>query len=569
MRIRIIAAAIAIGAAPLQAQTPDSSQFSCDGRLVTAIEVESRPPGVVGDDPSTLRRAAKRFVFQSSTTRESTVRPFLRARVGDRCSDRWLTEVARVLRAQPYLASVSVLAASDGADGVRLTVETIDEVPLILGGGFSKGSFTNVKYGNANIAGAGLSASGKWREGRFYRDGLALSVRKYGLFDRPLVASLDVNRDQVGGQFSAGITHPFLSDLQHIAWYAGGAQNKTYRGFVRIDGPDLSLPLTRDVWAVGGVARYGWRGASVLVGPLATYEQSRPDASGVIVASSGLLPADTSILTGRYGAYRAFRAGGAIGLRVLNFLPVRGFDALLGEQDVARGIQLGVTAQRALSGTAGMGGSTLLTFDVYSGAGTANSFAALRLEGDGLAGVSGESWSAATLSGRGAWYHKTSASSVFEASLEFSGGWRERLPLQLSLGEAPSGVRGYNGTAIAGGRRAVLRLEQRRTLFSTGPLAQWGGALFSDIGKTWSGDVPFGQTTVARASVGVSLLAAVPPKSRRMLRADIAVPVTGGAAKRLLLRFSSVDATREFWRDPSDLAATRAGMPASPIFGWP
>ena len=128
-------------------------------------------------------------------------------------------------------------------------------------------------------------------------------------------------------------------------------------------------------------------GASVLVGPLATYEQSRPDATGVIVASSGLLPADTSILTGRYASYRAFRAGGAIGLRVLDYLHVQGFDALLGEQDVARGVQLGVTAQRALSGTAGMGGSTLLTFDVYSGAGTANSFAALRLEGDGLAGV--------------------------------------------------------------------------------------------------------------------------------------------------------------------------------------
>jgi hypothetical protein len=54
-----------------------------------------------------------------------------------------------------------------------------------------------------------------------------------------------------------------------------------------------------------------------------------------------------------------------------------------------------------------------------------------------------------------------------------------------------------------------------------------------------------------------------------MLRADLALPVTGGAAKRWVLRFSSVDATREFWRDPGDLAPARAGMPASPIFGWP
>ena len=456
----------------------------------------------------------------------------------------------------------------DGTDGVRVVVETIDEVPLILGGGYSKGGFSNIKYGNANIAGVGLAASTSWRDGRSYRDGLTFLLRQYGLFDRPLVASLDVLRDPVGGQFTAGITQPFLSDLQHIAWYAGGTQNTSYRGFVRSGAPDLSLPITRDVWAVGGVARYSWRGASVLIGPLATYEQSRPDR-GCDCREQRVVAGDTAIFDGRYAPYRAFRAGGAIGLRILDYLHVQGFDALLGEQDLARGVQLAATAQRALSGTAGMSGSTLVTFDLYSGAGTARSFAAVRVEGNGLAGASGEAWSDATLSGRGAWYRKTSDLSVFEASAEFSGGWRERLPLQLSLGETPSGVRGYDGTAIAGGRRGVLRLEQRRTLFSTGPLARWGAALFTDIGKTWSGDVPFGETTVARGSVGVSLLAAVPPKSRRMLRADLAVPVTGGAAKRWVLRFSSVDATREFWRDPNDLAPARAGMPASPIFGWP
>jgi hypothetical protein len=74
---------------------------------------------------------------------------------------------------------------------------------------------------------------------------------------------------------------------------------------------------------------------------------------------------------------------------------------------------------------------------------------------------------------------------------------------------------------------------------------------------------------VARASVGFGLLAAVPPTSRRMLRADVAVPVTGGAPKRWVVRVFAVDATRFFWRDPSDLSPVRAGAPASPIFGWP
>ena len=155
------------------------------------------------------------------------------------------------------------------------------------------------------------------------------------------------------------------------------------------------------------------------------------------------------------------------------------------------------------------------------------------------------------------------------ASAEFSGGWRERLPLQLSLGDPMSRC-----------SRLQRRRDRRRpsnggtprgttASFRDGRYSQWGTAFFTDIGNTWAGDVPFGQTTVARASVGVSLLAAVPPTSRRMLRADLAVPVTGNAPKKVVFRVYAIDMTRLFWRDPSDLAPVRAGAPASPIFGWP
>ena len=114
----------------------------------------------------------------------------------------------------------------------------------------------------------------------------------------------------------------------------------------------------------------------------------------------------------------------------------------------------------------------------------------------------------------------------------------------------------------------MLRFEERRVSYQT-KFIQWGTAFFTDIGKTWSGDVPFGETTVAKASVGIGLLAAVPPKSRRMVRADLAVPVTGGSPKGWVLRVFATDLTRFFWRDPSDLSPVRAGAPASSIFGWP
>jgi hypothetical protein len=247
---------------------------------------------------------------------------------------------------------------------------------------------------------------------------------------------------------------------------------------------------------------------------------------------------------------------------------VQGFDALLGEQDVGRGFQVAATVERGLSAFSATDKSSLVSLDVYTGAGTPKSFVGLAARGEELPAGGGDSWSGAIVSGRTAWYVRPSERRTIEASFEFAGGWRERLPLQLSLGDRASGFRGYNGAAIPGSRRSVLRLEQRQLAFATRRYAQWGTAIFTDIGNTWSGGVPFGETKT-RASVGVGLLAAVPPKSRRMLRADLAIPVTGGAPKNFVLRVFAIDATRFFWRDPSDLSPVRAGAPASPIFGWP
>lgn len=559
---------LAVGTPTAGAQVSDSATFRCDGRVITAIEIDPHPPALIGRDPSGIRRAIQHFVFQSATTRDRAIRPFVLARPGQRCSDRNLAELARVVRAQPYIATAAVRAEPDG-DGVRLIVETTDDVPLIIGGGYTSEGFTNVKYGNSNIAGTGLLAVGQWRQGDAYRDGLALTLRQFGLVEQPVIATLDAQRDLLGGHFTVGITRPFLSDLEHIAWYAGGTHDNAFRSFVRSNGPTLRLGVDRDVWSAGTVARFAWRGAGVMVGPVATFERAQPAAHGVIASDSGLVPADTTALENRYTSYRTFRAGLAGGMRWLSYLHVQGFDALIGEQDIARGFQIAATAERGLGLASATDRSSLVSLDLYGGGGSPHSFAAVALRGEELPSGAGGGWSNRVLSGRSAWYVRTSQRSTFEASAEFSGGWRERLPLQLSLGNSISGIRGYNGAAIAGGRRMVIRLEQRQATLATGRLAQWGTAYFTDIGKTWSGDVPFGQTTVARASVGVALLAAVPPKSRQTIRADFAVPVTGDAPKHWLIRVYARDATRFFWRDPSDLSPVRAGAPASPIFGWP
>ncbi len=569
--IRALAAAVVVSGGSAQAQSPDSTQFHCDGKTITGIEIESQPPAIVGRDPSAVRRFMQHVLFQSGTTHESRIRAFLLAHVDQRCSDEWLPELARVVRAEPYIASAKVTAVSDGADGVRLKVETVDEVPVIIGGGITKGGLSNVKYGNSNIGGTGLLAAGQWRDGKAYRDGLSLAMRQYGLGGQPVVAEMDAHREPLGGSFSADISRPFLSDLEHIAWYMGGTHEDAYRPFVRAAAADFIVPVARDIWSTGVVARFSWKSAGFLVGPVVTYEHARPGNEGFVASDSGLLLGDSTTFKNRYTTYRTFRGGLAAGVRWIDYMRVSGFDALLGEQDVARGFQLAGTVERGFSLAQATDQSSLVSLDLYSGVGTPTSFVGLAMRGEELpaGGGGGDSWSAGVLSGRSAWYFKPSPGATFVASAEFSGGWRERLPLQLSLGDPMAGVRGYNGAAIAGGRRMVVRLEERQNRFATGRYSQWGTAFFTDIGKTWAGDVPFGQTTVARASIGVSLLAAVPPTSRRMLRADLAVPVTGNAPKKVVLRVYASDMTRLFWRDPSDLAPVRAGAPTTSIFGWP
>jgi hypothetical protein len=421
------AVATTVAAAGVGAQTSDSSQFRCDGRVITAIDVDPHPPAMIGRDPSAFRRAVQHYLFQSGTTRERAIRPFILAHVGQRCEDRRLPELARVVRAQPYLATVSLHAIADGDTGVRLAFETVDEVPMIIGGGITHGDISNFKYGNSNIGGSGLLASGQWRQGRAYRDGLSLSMRQFGLFDQPLIATLDAQRAPIGGNLSVAVTRPFLSDLEHIAWYVGGMHDNSYRAFVRESGPTLSLPIARDVWSGGAVARYSWRGGGAMVGPVATYEKSRPPTDGVIVSDSGLLAADTPILENRYGPYRTFRVGLAGGLRWLNYMHVQSFDALIGEQDVGRGFQVAATVERGLGTFSATDKSSLVSLDFYTGAGTPRSFVGLAMRGEELPSGGEDSWSGAVVSGRTAWYVRPSERRTIEASLEFAGGWRERL----------------------------------------------------------------------------------------------------------------------------------------------
>ena len=92
---------------------------------------------------------------------------------------------------------------------------------------------------------------------------------------------------------------------------------------------------------------------------------------------------------------------------------------------------------------------------------------------------------------------------------------------------------------------------------------------FIDAGRQWAGDVPFGVTTPVKGSLGLSLLASVPPRSSRVWRADLAFPLSSGARSWVTLRFTNADRTAFVFRDARDVASGRESTVPSSIFAWP
>jgi hypothetical protein len=115
----------------------------------------------------------------------------------------------------------------------------------------------------------------------------------------------------------------------------------------------------------------------------------------------------------------------------------------------------------------------------------------------------------------------------------------------------------------------VLRVEERWLLGRPFGLGDAGIATFVDAGMMRAGDVPYGVDTPVRASVGLGLLAAVPPRSRRLWRVDLAFPVTRDAGARFELRLGNRDLTRTFWQEPRDVRIGRERSVPSSIFVWP
>jgi len=568
MRIVVCGATLLLAAGRLAAQ--DTTSAVCAGKRIGNIVIHTSAPTV-----ALLRKIpvlAQMATAIHTTTQPNVIRRFLLLREGDWCDELRRAESERILRAQPFIAEASVRSVANAEGGVDLDVVTTDEIALVLGGAAHAGNppLRLVQLGDANVAGEGIYLAGKWRDGGAFRNGFGGKFVDNQLFGRPYAFRAEGNQNPLGDDWTADATHPFYTDIQRLAWLARAGGGDDYVQYMNDINSSHALRLTRRYFDVGGVFRIGPPGRLSLFGASISGDDERPGTTPVLVTNRGFAPDTNPILRNRFVEHRIARVNTLWGVRDIGFARVRGFDALTATQDLPVGFQLGTLFGRSLSVLGSRDDDMFMSGDLYVGAAGRNNGIRLQLEGEGRRNNSDQRWDGLLATGHVLQYFKVVPTNTTTASVEFSGGWHQRIPFNLTLSDPEGGVRGFASSNTPGGQRFVARVEDRQFVGRPFGLGDMGVGAFIDAGRLWAGDIPYGVTTPIRTSFGVSLLAAIPSNSARLWRLDVAIaknPEAGG--HRLELRLGNTNKTSFFLAEPSDVAATRERTVPSSVFRWP
>ncbi|CAN5253256.1 hypothetical protein BH23GEM2_BH23GEM2_08960 [soil metagenome] len=570
-RLAGLLAALAVTAFPAGTQPVGREVVECRGQPITTITIETRPP-FTSDESDLVTRTARAVRHIHATTRSSVVRRYLALSEGMLCSELRRAESERILRAQPFIADAAVTAYSDGPDAVAIHVTTVDELSLVVGGAASGSSpyVRAISLGNANLFGGGVYGTAHWRDGREFRDAYGVRLAHHQLFGRPYMLEVDAFRRNVGHDVYIEASHPFLTELQRIAWRTHYGVRDGYIHFLRQSDTAAWVALRQTHADVGGVIRLGGPGRLTLVGGSLSQERDNPGEAPVVL-DAGIIRADTGLsLVNRYPNRRQTRVNALLGFRDLRFMQVAGFEVLDGVQDIARGVQF--------SGLLGRGMTFLdkrsdrgifVSTNLYGGFGSPALFSTLDVTVEARREADLRSWLGVISSGRVAVYSRPSPRHTIVSSTEWTGGVRSRVPFQLTFADRDGGLRGFRNSRIGGGHRLVTRLEDRYLWGGFRQFATLGVAAFTDIGKLWPGDAPYGVNSSVSASLGVSLLASVPPRSQRLLRLDVAYPLNPDAGRRWEVRVTARNAARLVWREPRDVRGAREMSVPSNVFTWP
>ena len=569
---RTIVAALLVCAAPAAAHAQAAGALvTCRGQRIDSIRVDAQAPTVTGVQRVPVLGNVVRETHV--ITRDDVIRRFLLLHPGERCVELRRTESERMLRAQPFLADAAIDVVTNARGGVDLEVRTIDEASMVVSTSIvDKGPHVrSARVGSNNLAGLGIATTVGWRYERGFNDRMELRLADYQFAGRPYVLSVGVLRGPLGRDDRAGIALPFRTDLQRIAWRGLISESRDHAIFARRDSGRLALGFGREYGELGGIVRVGPPGKLTLLGFSFTQERAHPDTAAVRITEFGLEPDTAALFAGRFRATRAARVNALVGVRGLRFMRTRAVDALRGTQDVPLGLQLGTLIGRTVPAFGTASNDLFVASDLYLAFGSPSRIVRLQFQGEGRRARGSGEWDGLVGSGRLARHTRLSDARVRMLAAEWSATSRVLVPHALALGLPNGGLRGFREEESAvGGRRLILRVEEQYFLGTPFDLGDFGLALFSDAGRLWPGDLPYGETTPIRVALGGSLLLAVPMRSPRTWRLEFAVPLNKPlGVSPWELRLSHRDLTSFFWREPRDVDAARAGAVPTSIYNWP
>jgi hypothetical protein len=87
-----------------------------------------------------------------------------------------------------------------------------------------------------------------------------------------------------------------------------------------------------------------------------------------------------------------------------------------------------------------------------------------------------------------------------------------------------------------------------------------GLTVFSDIGRVWPGDVPFGVDSGWKAGVGFGLRIGFPPRTRNVWRTDIVFPVGAGGGDPIFRVTFELNRLRTGFFTPDVLRSRRLNL---------
>lgn len=539
-----------------------SDSAVCEGRRITSVELGDEIRAVADEVPGLFRPVVS-AMLGGGRTNPSALRPYILLRPGNVCSEARRKESERLLRGLRYVANARLRPEPDG-DGVRLVVETSDDLRPIVGMTLDDGNPESLIFGTVNLGGTGKLVEAHWSDGGAFRDGFGFRAMDPTVLGRRATLGVSIDRRPLGTRSFVALSEPYLTRFQNLAWELSLLDET---GYVPLDRNVADRAAWRTEWRtfnVGALGRISLGRVQLLAGGLFTHERVVPADSGVIITSRGLEPSTNAALANRYATQSGARAGFITGVRALTFATAEGLETVEAVHDVARGVQVAAAFGRGVSGD---DDQPFIATEVYAGAGGGRSFARARLTAERRSADNGRA--ARLASGRAAWYWRVSERQTQEVSGEFTGIWREDVPAALFLDDRLTGPRGFDGSTASGTRLLVGRFERRMRIGGFSRAVGLGAAAYFDAAKLWAGDAPLGVTTDPQFSAGVGFLVAVPRDSRKTIRIDASYPFTqpdgvGGFDIRLTV----TTAGRTYWREPAAFQRSRVVPMLRSLLGW-